>query len=154
MGDPMAASSRLAIDAAGVRKAFGQVTALDGVDLAGHPGPLTALLGPNGAGKTTLVRTLATLTRPDSGTIAVNGHDLRAAPLHVRRSISLTGQYAAVDDVLTGRENLVMMARLLHLPRAAAQDRAQQLLEARRPQDPAGQRHKDYSRAMRPRPGL
>jgi ABC-2 type transport system ATP-binding protein len=140
-----------AVKAAGVTKAFGSHQVLDGVDLTVRQGTIFALLGPNGAGKTTFVRILATLTRPDSGIITVNGHDLRAEPLQVRRSISLTGQYAAVDDMLTGRENLVMMARLLHLPRAAARERAQRLLEAFDLRDAAGKRVKDYSGGMRRR---
>jgi ABC-2 type transport system ATP-binding protein len=86
--------------------------ALDHVDLAISTGSVFALLGPNGAGTTTMVRILATLVRPDAGTAAVAGHDLLADPVGVRRSISLTGQYAAVDDKLTGRENLEMMAAL------------------------------------------
>ncbi len=90
---------------------------LDRVDLAVGRGSVLALLGPNGAGKTTLVRILATLVRPDAGTATVAGHDLLSEPVAVRRSISLTGQFAAVDDVLTGRENLAMMARLLRVPR-------------------------------------
>jgi ABC-2 type transport system ATP-binding protein len=110
-----------------------------------------ALLGPNGAGKTTLIRILATLTKPDAGTVTINGHDLRADPAGVRRSISLTGQHAAVDDVLTGRENLVMMARLLRVPRMAARRRADDLLAAFDLQDAADRRVKTYSGGMRRR---
>jgi ABC-2 type transport system ATP-binding protein len=116
------------VKAAGIRKAFRGKTVLDGVDLAVPAGRIAALLGPNGAGKTTLIRILATLLRPDAGGATVAGHDLLADPRGVRRSISLTGQYAAVDDMLTGEENLRMMARLRHLPPRAARDRAGQLL--------------------------
>jgi ABC-2 type transport system ATP-binding protein len=139
------------VRAVGIRKAFGTKQVLDGVDLAVETGTILALLGPNGAGKTTLVRILATLTRPDAGTATVNGHDLRAEPVAVRRSISLTGQYAAVDDVLTGRENLQMMARLLHLPRAAARQRAGELLAAFGLEEAADTRVKAYSGGMRRR---
>src|SRR6202034_3396317 len=96
------------VRAAGIRKSFGGRVVLDGVDLDVAAGAVFALLGPNGAGKTTLVRILATLIRPDAGTATVAGHDLCADPAGVRRSISLTGQYAAVDDMLTGEENLRM----------------------------------------------
>jgi daunorubicin resistance ABC transporter ATP-binding subunit len=137
--------------AQGVIKSFGGRRVLDDLDLAVEQGTIFALLGPNGAGKTTLVRILATLTRPDSGTITVNGHDPRTDPVRVRRSISLTGQHAAVDDVLTGRENLVMMARLLHLPRRAAKARAAELLSTFGLEDAAGKRVKEYSGGMRRR---
>jgi daunorubicin resistance ABC transporter ATP-binding subunit len=140
-----------AVRADRVRKSFGGTQVLAGVDLRVEPGTIFALLGPNGAGKTTLVRILATLTRPDAGMITVNGHDLRADPGQVRRSISLTGQYAAVDDVLTGRENLVMMGRLLHLPRPAARQRAEELLAALDLREAAGKRVKAYSGGMRRR---
>jgi ABC-2 type transport system ATP-binding protein len=139
------------VKAVGVCKAFGGTRVLDDVDLAVATGSVLALLGPNGAGKTTLVRILATLTKPDAGTVTINGHDLRADPVSVRRSISLTGQHAAVDDVLTGRENLVMMARLLRLPRKAARLRAAELLAAFDLQDAADKRVKSYSGGMRRR---
>jgi len=100
------------VSASGITKSFGGHLALDHVDLAIDTGSVFALLGPNGAGKTTMVRILATLVRPDAGTATVAGHDLLADPAGVRRSISLTGQYAAVDDKLTGQENLEMMAGL------------------------------------------
>src|SRR5262249_21424494 len=140
-----------AVIARGVVKRFGGTRVLDDLDLTVEQGTIFALLGPSGAGKTTLVRILATLTRPDSGTITVNGHDPRTDPVRVRRSISLSGQYAAVDDVLTGRENLVMMARLLHLPRQAARTRATELLDALDLPDGADKRVKDYSGGMRRR---
>jgi ABC-2 type transport system ATP-binding protein len=116
------------VNAVGIRKAYGARTVLDGVDLAVPAGQIVALLGPNGAGKTTLIRILATLLRPDAGTATVAGHDLLADPAGVRRAISLTGQYAAVDDMLTGEENLRMMARLRHLGPREARDRADRLL--------------------------
>jgi ABC-2 type transport system ATP-binding protein len=135
----------------GIGKAFGSKQVLDGVDLAVATNSVFALLGPNGAGKTTLIRILATLTRPDSGAAIVNGHDLRTSPRGVRRSISLAGQYAAVDEVLTGRENLVMMGRLLHLPRKVARLRADELLEDFGLADAADTRVKTYSGGMRRR---
>jgi ABC-2 type transport system ATP-binding protein len=116
------------VNATGICKSFGGQRVLDQVDLAVKTGSVLALLGPNGAGKTTMVRILATLLRPDAGTATVAGHDLLADPVAVKRSISLTGQYAAVDDMLTGQENLEMMAQLRHLPRRAVRVRATQLL--------------------------
>src|SRR5215469_11359795 len=123
-------STSYTVEAVGIRKSFGDKRVLDGVDLAVPRGQIVALLGANGAGKTTLIRILATLVRPDGGTATVAGRDLLADPVGVRRAISLTGQYAAVDDMLTGEENLRMMARLRHLPRRAARDRVTQLLAA------------------------
>ncbi len=137
--------------AAGLGKSFGGATVLDDVHLAIPAGSVFALLGPNGAGKTTLVKILATLIRPDAGTAAVAGHDLLADPLAVRRSISLTGQNVAVDDKLTGRENLEMMARLLHLPRRAARARAAELLADFGLADAADRRAGAYSGGMRRR---
>ena len=116
------------VNATGICKSFGGQRVLDQVDLAVETGSVLALLGPNGAGKTTMVRILATLLRPDAGTATVAGHDLLADPVAVKRSISLTGQYAAVDDMLTGQENLEMMAQLRHLPRREVRVRATQLL--------------------------
>jgi ABC-2 type transport system ATP-binding protein len=110
-----------------------------------------ALLGPNGAGKTTMIRILATLMRPDAGTATIAGHDLRTDPAGVKRSISLTGQFAAVDEVLTGRENLEMMARLLRLPRRAAQGRAAELLAEFGLADAADRRAAKYSGGLRRR---
>ena len=139
------------VNASGIRKAFGGKPVLDGVDLAIETGSIFALLGPNGAGKTTLVRILATLVRPDAGTATVAGHDLLADPVGVRRSISLTGQYAAVDDMLTGAENLRMMGRLLRLPPRAAKARSADLLAAFDLADAGTRRVKTYSGGMRRR---
>ncbi|HEY6495984.1 MAG TPA: ATP-binding cassette domain-containing protein [Trebonia sp.] len=139
------------VEAVGLRKAFGAKNVLDGVDLAVPTGQIVALLGPNGAGKTTLIRILATLLRPDAGTAVVVGHDLLADPLGVRRAISLTGQYAAVDDMLTGEENLCMMARLRHLTPRAARDRAARLLAEFDLDDARRRLVKTYSGGMRRR---
>ena len=142
---------RYTVDAIGIRKAFGATLVLDGIDLAVGTGSIFALLGPNGAGKTTLVRILATLVRPDAGTATVAGHDLLADPVGVRRSISLTGQYAAVDDMLTGEENLQMMGRLLHLSPRAARARGAELLAEFGLVDARARRVKTYSGGMRRR---
>jgi ABC-2 type transport system ATP-binding protein len=139
------------VNARGIRKAFGAKTVLDGVDLTVPAGQIFALLGPNGAGKTTLIRILATLLRPDAGTATVAGHDLLADPVGVRRAISLTGQYAAVDDMLTGEENLRMMARLRHLGPREARDRAARLLAEFDLDDTGRRLVKTYSGGMRRR---
>jgi ABC-2 type transport system ATP-binding protein len=118
----------LAIEATGLQKSYGEVRVLDGVDLRVEPGTVFALLGPNGAGKTTTVRILATLVVPDGGTARVAGHDVTSGRGCVRRAISLTGQYAALDELQTGAENLRMMGMLAGLPRRAARDRARELL--------------------------
>ncbi|NKY40302.1 ABC transporter ATP-binding protein [Cellulomonas septica] len=104
-----------AIRVRGAEKSFGDLRVLRGVDLDVAPGSIFALLGSNGAGKTTMVRILSTLLKPDGGTAVVNGFDVTVAPRDVRESISLTGQFAAVDEILSGRENLVLVARLRHL---------------------------------------
>src|SRR5690348_13416641 len=104
-----------AVEVDGLVKGFGEVVALDGLDLRIDTGTVFGLLGPNGAGKTTLVRILATLTEPTGGRARVLGHDVIAEPLAVRRRIGLAGQFAAVDDELTGRENVEMVARLYRL---------------------------------------
>jgi len=134
-----------------IRKSFNGRPALDGVDLNIAAGSVLALLGPNGAGKTTMVRILATLTRPDSGNATVAGHDLLADPVAVKRRVSLTGQFVALDDVLTGRENLEMMGRLLHLPRGQARRRAAQLLAEFDLRDAADRRVGTYSGGMKRR---
>jgi oleandomycin transport system ATP-binding protein len=119
----------LAIEATGLAKSFGQTRALAGVDLAARKGSVLAVLGPNGAGKTTAVRILATLLRADSGTALINGFDVRTQAGKVRENIGLTGQFAAVDEELTGMQNLVMIGQLLDLPKKAARARATELLE-------------------------
>src|SRR3954465_8699446 len=110
----------LAIEAYGLVKRYGPKAALDGVDLDVARGSVCGLLGPNGAGKTTAVRVLTTLTEPDAGTATVAGHDLRADPVSVPRSIGLAAQDATVDGLLSGRENLTMIGELHHLGRRAA----------------------------------
>lgn len=117
-----------AVRAEGLVKRFGDVVALDGVDLTVEEGQVVGLLGPNGAGKTTTVRILATLLKPDAGYAEVAGFDVVRQANEVRRTIGLTGQYAAVDEYLTGRENLVMFGDLYHLERGYVRDRAEELL--------------------------
>ena len=121
--------SGMAITARGMRKSFGAHTVLDDVDLEVGEGTIFALLGPNGAGKTTIVRILSTLIRADVGTIRVAGHDLAADPDAVRAAIGVTGQFSAVDNLLTGEENLQLMADLRHLCRAAGRRRVAGLLD-------------------------
>jgi ABC-2 type transport system ATP-binding protein len=118
-----------AIEAEGLRKAYGDVTALDGVDLTVAEGSVLGVLGPNGAGKTTTVRILTTLLRPDSGSARVLGLDVVRDAARLRGEIGLAGQYAAVDEALTGQENLVLFGRLYRLSRADAKERAAELLE-------------------------
>jgi ABC-2 type transport system ATP-binding protein len=118
----------LAISAEGLRKSYGTVHALRGIDLEVPAGTILGLLGPNGAGKTTAVRILTTLLHPDGGRASVAGHDVVREPDAVRAAIGLTGQYAAVDENLTGRENLEMVGRLLHMGRPASRARADELL--------------------------
>ncbi|HZM40533.1 MAG TPA: ATP-binding cassette domain-containing protein, partial [Acidimicrobiales bacterium] len=108
------------IEARGLTKRFGKVEALAGLDLVAHHGQVVALLGPNGAGKTTFVRTIATLVRPDGGSLSVDGIDAVRHPAQVRRIIGLAGQHAAVEEAMTGRENLRMVARLFGLDRRTA----------------------------------
>src|SRR2546421_6335490 len=122
-------ASEVAVRAEALVKTFGSTQALDGVDLEIPTGTVLGLLGPNGAGKTTAVRIITTLLRPDSGRAWVAGHDVLAEPQKVRQSIGLSGQYAAVDENLTGRENLYMVGRLYGLVRAAARRRSDELLE-------------------------
>jgi ABC-2 type transport system ATP-binding protein len=136
------------VNATGISKSFGNRMVLDSVDLAVQNGTIFALLGPNGAGKTTMVRVLATLVRPDAGAATIAGHDLLADPIGVKRSISLTGQQTAVDDLLTGKENLLMMGRLRHLSRRAAAARAAELLATFDLMDAADQRAGTYSGGM------
>jgi len=143
--------SALAIEAERLEKRFGGRPALAGVDLAVAPGAVYGLLGPNGAGKTTTVRILATLLPPDGGRARVAGHDVAAEPYLVRRAIALAGQAATVDEDLTGQENLVFLARLAGLERAAAKARAAELLAAFRLEDAAARQVKAYSGGMRRR---
>ena len=138
-----------AIRVRGIEKSFKDLHVLRGVDLDVEAGSIFALLGSNGAGKTTLVRILATLLRADAGTAEVNGFDVAAAPAAVRESISLTGQFAAVDERLSGRENLVLIARLRHLPRPGAI--ADELLARFGLADAGARKAADYSGGMRRR---
>ncbi len=144
-------SSSLAIEATGLVKTFGDTRAVDGVDLAVRRGSVYGVLGPNGAGKTTTIRMLATLIRPDAGSARVLGHDIVTEGDAVRGKVSLTGQLASVDEDLTGRENLILMGRLLGLPRAAAKERASELLDAFGLSEAAGKLVKHYSGGMRRR---
>jgi ABC-2 type transport system ATP-binding protein len=132
-------------------KTFGKVRALDGLDLEVEHGTVLGLLGPNGAGKTTVVRVLTTLLRPDSGSVTIAGIDALAQPDEVRRVIGVSGQYAAVDEYLTGRENLVMFAELYQLPRHKARARADELLEQFALEGAADRPVKGYSGGMRRR---
>ena len=141
----------LAIQAEGLTKRFGKTTAVDGVALAVRPGTIVGLLGPNGAGKTTVVRVLATLVRPDAGSMRVGGFDVVREPARVRELIGLTGQYAAVDEELTGTENLVLIGRLLELSRREARRRADELLEHFDLTGAARRSVKTYSGGMRRR---
>ena len=118
-----------AIDVTGLRKTYGDKVVLNGVDLAVRAGTVTALLGPNGAGKTTIIHILSTLVRPDEGSVVVAGHSVIRDPDGVRAAIGLTGQFSAVDGLLTGEENLLLMARLRHLGARRARSRVAQLLE-------------------------
>jgi oleandomycin transport system ATP-binding protein len=139
------------IEAHGLTKAFGKTQALGGIDLEVAEGTVLGVLGPNGAGKTTAVRILATLLRPDSGTATVAGHDVVHEATQVRRSIGLTGQYASVDEDLTGIENLVMIGQLLDLSRAKARARAAELLAEFDLTDAGKRLAKTYSGGMRRR---
>ncbi|MEY7973807.1 ATP-binding cassette domain-containing protein [Saccharomonospora xinjiangensis] len=143
--------SGLAIETSGLVKRFGQTKAVNGVDLAVPAGTVYGVLGPNGAGKTTTVRMLATLLKPDAGTATVLGHDVQREPHRVRARVSLTGQYASVDEGLTGRENLVLLARLLGHPTRSARRRADALLETFGLAEAAGKLARDYSGGMRRR---
>lgn len=141
----------LAVRAEGLKKRFGETEALAGVDLEVPTGSVLGLLGPNGAGKTTTVRILTTLLKPDAGYAEVAGIDVLKDPERVRASIGLTGQYAAVDEILTGKENLVMFGQLYRLPKKAAIARADELLERFKLTDAANRSLKTYSGGMRRR---
>jgi oleandomycin transport system ATP-binding protein len=140
-----------AIEARGLVKRFGKTTALAGVDLTVRTGTVLGLLGPNGAGKTTAVRILATLLRPDAGDALVCGYHTERDAHQVRQLIGLTGQYASVDEGLSGTNNLVMIGRLLGMPRAATRARAAELLARFELSDAAGRPAKTYSGGMRRR---
>jgi oleandomycin transport system ATP-binding protein len=140
-----------AIEAEGLVRTFGKVRALDGIDMVAREGTVFGLLGPNGAGKTTAIRVLSTLIRPDSGRASVGGYDVVRQPSKVRGLIGLTGQYAAVDELLSGKENLFMLGRLLGFSASAARARARELLEAFDLSDAATKYVKTYSGGMRRR---
>src|SRR5690348_147595 len=144
-------SGPAAVRVAGVVKRFGSTTALAGVDLEVAEGMVFGLLGPNGAGKTTLIRILATLLEPDSGRAELLGHDVVAESSTVRELLALTGQFAAIDELLTGRENLEMFGRLFRLSRTEARRRASELLERFELVDAADRTAKTYSGGMRRR---
>src|SRR5271156_3704251 len=135
----------------GVRKTFGDVVALNQVSFEVHRGEVIGLLGPNGAGKTTIVDILSTLSRPDRGHAFVAGHDCVSEQADVRRSIMLTGQQVAIDDMLTGNENLIMFGRLFGLSKSAARSRAKELIVEFDLADAGGRRGKTYSGGMRRR---
>ncbi|RFS83254.1 ATP-binding cassette domain-containing protein [Actinomadura spongiicola] len=139
------------IRAEGLHKRFGDTRALDGVDITARRGTVLGVLGPNGAGKTTAVRVLATLLKPDAGRAEVCGYDVVKDAVQVRALIGLTGQYASVDEELTGTENLVMIARLLDFGRRDAKARARQLLDRFRLTDAGSRAVKTYSGGMRRR---
>ncbi len=147
----MASQAPLAIEATGLVKDFDETRAVDGVDLAVRSGSVYGVLGPNGAGKTTTIRILATLLRPDAGSARVLGYDILEEADSVRSAVSLTGQLASVDEDLTGRENLILIGRLLGLKRAGAKARAAELLEAFGLAEAAARLVKNYSGGMRRR---
>ncbi|MFI5480359.1 ATP-binding cassette domain-containing protein [Streptomyces rubiginosohelvolus] len=144
-------STELAIETTGLVKVFGDNRAVDGIDLAVPTGTVYGVLGPNGAGKTTAVRMLATLLRPDGGSARIFGKDVVKDADAVRSRVSLTGQYASVDEDLTGAENLVLLGRLLGHSKPAARDRAEQLLDGFGLSEAAGKQVKNYSGGMRRR---
>ncbi len=141
----------IVISVKNVKKTFGKVKALNGVSIEVEKGKIYGLLGPNGAGKTTLVRALATLIDVDSGKVTINGLNLASNQDEVRRMIGLAGQFAAVDDFLTGRETLMMVARLYHVPKQEAKKRTEELLERLSLMDAADRPAKTYSGGMRRR---
>jgi oleandomycin transport system ATP-binding protein len=140
-----------AIQAEGLTKRFGQITAVDSVDLEVKQGTVFGLLGPNGAGKTTTVHILSTLVTPDEGRATIAGYDVQTQAHQVRQLIGLAGQYASVDEMLTGTENLILLARLTGATRATAKQRAKDLLAQFRLEDAAARAVKTYSGGMRRR---
>ncbi|MFG2904699.1 ATP-binding cassette domain-containing protein [Kitasatospora sp. NPDC048286] len=144
-------TSAHAVEVHGIVKHFGETKALDGVDLTVREGTVLGVLGPNGAGKTTLVRILSTLIKPDAGTAYVGGYDVLRQPKQLRRTIGLTGQYASVDELLSGYENLYLIGRLLDLSRRDAKARATELLERFSLTEAAKRTAKTYSGGMRRR---
>ena len=140
-----------AIEVAGLTKSYGDTTVLDGVDLTVPEGSVYALLGPNGAGKTTIVNILSTLLAPDDGEVHVAGFDVRRNPAGVREAIGVTGQFSAIDELLTGRENLRLMADLSHLERTAANTGVTSMLERFDLVDAADRRAQTYSGGMKRR---
>lgn len=140
-----------AIETSALVKVFGRTRAVDGLDLQVARGTVYGLLGPNGAGKTTTVKVLATLLVPDTGSARVLGHDVRREPAAVRSKVSLTGQFASIDEDLTGHENLVLVARLFGFGWRAARERSAQLLDAFGLSDAAGRQVRTYSGGMRRR---
>ncbi|SHH95950.1 ATP-binding cassette domain-containing protein [Streptomyces sp. 3214.6] len=147
----MSSQSTLAIETSGLVKVFGETRAVNGVDLAIPQGVVYGVLGPNGAGKTTTIRMLSTLLTPDGGTARVLGHDVVKEAEAVRSRVSLTGQFASIDEDLTATENLTLLARLLGFSRAQAADRAEELLAAFDLTDAAGRQSKTFSGGMRRR---
>ena len=141
----------IAIETRGLRRHYREIKAVDGVDLEVEAGSIYGLLGPNGAGKTTTIRILTTLLEPDSGTARVAGLDVVRDAARLRAQIGLAGQYAAVDDNLTGLENLEMVGRLYHLGRRVARERARELLDRLRPDDAGDRLVRTYSGGMRRR---
>ncbi len=139
------------IEAVGLRKRFGKTVALNGLDLVAEQGQVVAVLGPNGAGKTTFVRAVATLVRPDEGKLRVGGYDVRRHPDAVRRIVGLAGQYAAVEPAMTGRENLMMVARLFGQDRRSARSNAGRVLEQLGLSEAAERLVRTYSGGMRRR---
>ena len=146
-----ATTETLAISTRNLVKHFGEVRAVDGIDLAVPRGMIFGILGPNGAGKTTLLRILATLTKPDAGSAQVMGHDVVTAPREVQYAIALTGQFASLDEDLTGRENLALLARLWGYPGREVRARADGLLAAFDLEDAANRQVNDFSGGMRRR---
>ncbi|MFF7527745.1 ATP-binding cassette domain-containing protein [Streptomyces bobili] len=147
----MSSQSTLAIETSGLVKSFGETRAVDGVDLAIPQGVVYGVLGPNGAGKTTTIRMLATLLTPDGGTAKVLGHDVVREAEAVRSRVSLTGQFASIDEDLTATENLTLLARLLGFSRSQAAERSEELLAAFDLTKAAGRQSKTFSGGMRRR---